>query len=1312
MQRVASGPPFMSQASMLSIRDANALAQRGHHLEAAATYARLLFAYPDLAWSTISGLRRCLNTIRKSKDWSASYYQVLDFFPAVQSSSMQRSCEASPLHDAVEQACKHPCASLIYKKIPSTARDILVGLLHRLLWGSRLVLPIPLRFSTNSELERYVAKQPLWSNRSRANEESLLIRLASITESLPINLEAGDPLGGNGVAATENGLLETLLHQLRGPASKQEKELLHDLIVFDSQEDTERRSLLALVDILAHAEGQPTAISKLPQSLPEEIKSSKEDSEDLWMDEAVNRGLFCESFYRRTNPDLAPGTDLRSHYNQNGWREGRDPSQFFSTSVYLEIYPDVAACGMNPLEHYVRHGSDRSRFPSIIFEKERSSHNDAIDLALLEPPDDFGLNSMKIAVLLHIHYPDVLHDILPHLVASAADYDLLITATSDRVASEIHTVTAEYPLRGRTHVRVVPNRGRDIGAFINEFTDVYQDYDLICKLHGKKSPHLDHFGRSWRRYLIAQTIGHDDTARQIAFFFSINPDLGVFAPVPFKGTNNSDWADNLSIAQQLVATIDHEAADRLGEQPLRYPSATVFWFRPQSLTELYRRYPTEFFPAEPLPVDGTVAHALERLIPYFAQRSGYQFGCYRHRRTYLEWSAEVPILTFLQSPRSGGRRKVLLFSHDASNTGAPRTAIGLHRALNASGDVDCLAVVLGGGPLEERFHEAGPSLILPNGISMDVLADILEIAPRDLSLICNTVVTGGVVEIARNYGLHVVSLVHEYASTGYWPPDLFRKALEADVCVFPGTSVLESAVSFCGKIPSHNCILRPQGLYRDDFPRFSRAEVRDLVLSEMGLPADATLIMGCGMLENRKGFDIFIDTIQCMLKEAREVRATATAADPSLAESPLLPNLAFLWVGALPPAELEEAQKQLDRIESCPDLSRCVHLLGQVPEADRYFAAADIFFLSSRFDPFPGVVLEAMAAGMPIVCFREATDVTDAFIPPCGGYALDRIDAAEAAAALQRLVSNPSLRMEMGDFARRRLRSNYSFAAYTSTLLPHLFGHEMSGSKVRQAHDPQQPFFSIVVPAFRTPLAFLQQLIHCVLHQAYPNFELIIAGSELEPLVANFTRAVARFDSRIKPIFLEKNLGIAGNTNAALEKVTGTHVCFLDHDDLLPAHSLQRISDTIACMNPDLIFTDEDKVDSSGAHFHSPVRKPGFDQKLLEKNNYITHFTVVKRKILDHIGGVRSDYDGAQDYDFILRATDASKVIWHIPEVLYHWRESEQSTSSGQSQSKPYAVEAGRRALEDHLQRLGRHHEVVENSDLPFVYVIRQKVLV
>lgn len=1268
---------------MLSIRDANALAQRGQYLEAASTYAMLLFAYPDLAWSTIGGLRRCVNSLHKSNEWADSRHEVAGEWG---------------LQEAIEQACNHPCATLVYKKAPTSSSDLFLGLLHRQLWGSQLVLPLPQGFTANPQLERYVAKQPIWSNASQGVEPPLWIRLASFTDSFSPTLTEANAHSPVGATANGDGPSQAQLHQLSGQRSQGEAALLHDLIAHCSKDEKEHRSLAILVELLGQPDGRlPASKEAIETSPTHHQESAAEDSGASWLEEAVKRGLFCESFYRRTNPDLSPDTNLQLHYQEHGWREGRDPSQFFSSNLYLEIYPDVAASGMNPLRHYVLHGVDRARFPSKIFDQERSRFSDALDLSLLDVPKTFDPNNNKTAILLHIHYPEVLHDILPLLVASAVDYDLLVTATSETVASEIHGVTAEYPLRGRTHVRVVTNRGRDIGAFINEFTDKYHDYDLICKIHGKKSPHLDHFGRSWRRYLITNTIGNDDTVKRIAYFFSISPQLGVFAPVPFKGTNNNDWADNLAIAKELVAELDGEAADRLGDEPLLYPSATVFWFRPQSLATLYRRYPTESFPPEPLPVDGTVAHALERLIPFFARHSGYHFGCYRHRRSYLEWCAEYPILTFLQAQRDGGRRKVLLFSHDASNSGAPRTAIGLHRALNTSGDIDCLAVVLGGGPLEERFHEAGPSLILPNGISLDVLADILEIAPRDVTLICNTVVTSGVVEVARNFGLHAVSLVHEYASAGFWPKDFFRKALEADVCVFPGTSVLESAVSYCGKIPAHTCLLRPQGLYRDDFPRFTRAEVRDVVLKELNLSPETTIIMGCGMLEHRKGFDIFLDTAQCMLNET----SLSSSDDP---------GLAFIWVGGLPPSDLEEAKEQLARIEGCPALSRCVHLLGQVPEADRYFAAADLFFLSSRFDPFPGVVLEAMAAGMPIVCFRKATDVTDAFIPPCGGYALDQIDASEAASALQRLVSNPSLRMEMGDFARRRLRSHYSFASYMGTLIPHLFAQTAPGDSIKQVHSADHPHFSIVVPAFRTPLVFLQQLVHSVLHQSYPHFELILAASELEPLVKEYISGAANCDARVKPVVLEKNLGIAGNTNAALDHVTGTHICFLDHDDLLHAQCLQRLTDVISRANPDLIYTDEDKVDMTGSHFHSPVRKPDYDQKLLERNNYITHLTVVSRRILDHIGGVRSDYDGAQDYDFILRATDASNTIWHIPEVLYHWRESAQSTSSGQSDAKPYAVEAGRRALEDHLQRLGRHGEVAENSDQPFVYVIKERI--
>jgi len=453
--------------------------------------------------------------------------------------------------------------------------------------------------------------------------------------------------------------------------------------------------------------------------------------------------------------------------------------------------------------------------------------------------------------------------------------------------------------------------------------------------------------------------------------------------------------------------------------------------------------------------------------------------------------------------------------------------------------------------------------------------------------------------------------------------------------------------------------------------------------------------MGCGMLENRKGLDIFLDTAELMLKDR------FVAADE-------MPKLAFVWVGGIPPSETEAANKQISRIGRSPVLSQCVYLLGQVPEADRYFAAADIFFLSSRYDPFPGVVLEAMAAGVPIVCFRSATDVTDAFIPPCGGYALDDINCQEAATALARLVSDANLRMEMGQFARRRLRSHYSFAAYVTSLMPYLFVDVPSGSVDIPAEVATQPVFSIVVPSYRTPSIYLQQLIHSVINQSYSHFELIIAASELSPLSSEYLVSASKFDARIKPLFLEKNEGISGNTNAALAMVAGSHLGFLDHDDLLHSRCLQRIAEVIISHNPEVIYTDEDKVDATGTIFHSPVRKPGFDRAQLEANNYITHFTVVKHDILGRIGKLREEYDGAQDYDFILRATDSTERIWHIPEVLYHWRESEQSTSSGQSEAKPYAIDAGKRALQDHLHRLNRHDEIAENTEQPFVYRIRK----
>ncbi|MBE5997847.1 MAG: glycosyltransferase, partial [Lachnospiraceae bacterium] len=181
--------------------------------------------------------------------------------------------------------------------------------------------------------------------------------------------------------------------------------------------------------------------------------------------------------------------------------------------------------------------------------------------------------------------------------------------------------------------------------------------------------------------------------------------------------------------------------------------------------------------------------------------------------------------------------------------------------------------------------------------------------------------------------------------------------------------------------------------------------------------------------------------------------------------------------------------------------------------------------------------------------------------------------------------------------------------------------------------------------------------------------------------------------NRIRYEKLEKNAGIAENTNAGISLAKGEYIGLLDHDDLLAPHALRLIADRILKDGADMIYTDEDKVDAAGKKHFQPNFKPDFNEDLLRSNNYITHFLVVKRELAAKAGGFRSEYNGAQDYDFIFRCSETAEKIAHIPEILYHWRTHEASTADN-PESKLYAYEAGKKAIEAHLERAGESGEV------------------
>ena len=246
---------------------------------------------------------------------------------------------------------------------------------------------------------------------------------------------------------------------------------------------------------------------------------------------------------------------------------------------------------------------------------------------------------------------------------------------------------------------------------------------------------------------------------------------------------------------------------------------------------------------------------------------------------------------------------------------------------------------------------------------------------------------------------------------------------------------------------------------------------------------------------------------------------------------------------------------------------------------------------------------------------------------------------------------------------------------------------------------------SVLVPAYRTPEVFLKQMMESVLLQTYPYLELCIAdGSGTDDSVENVVKEYQKKDPRVRYRRLEKNEGIAGNTNAAIEMASGEYLALFDHDDLLSPNALFEVASAIEKEKADVIYTDEDKVTSDLKEHFQPHFKPDFNPDLLCANNYICHLFVVKRSLALKLGGQDPAYDGAQDYDFIFRYTENAEKIVHVAKILYHWRVHQASTADNPS-SKLYAFDAGKRAIEAHLARIGAKAEVSHTKDLGFYRV-------
>lgn len=253
----------------------------------------------------------------------------------------------------------------------------------------------------------------------------------------------------------------------------------------------------------------------------------------------------------------------------------------------------------------------------------------------------------------------------------------------------------------------------------------------------------------------------------------------------------------------------------------------------------------------------------------------------------------------------------------------------------------------------------------------------------------------------------------------------------------------------------------------------------------------------------------------------------------------------------------------------------------------------------------------------------------------------------------------------------------------------------------RQHHFTYEPKISIVVPLYRTPEKFLREMIASVQAQTYENWELVLSdgsgeNSPLLKLLAEYEKK----DSRIVVVQNNRQLRIAPNTNEAIKTAGGDYLVFGDHDDLFAPDALYEC---VRVLNEkpetEMIYSDEDKVDAGTKKYFEPHFKPDYSPDLLCSMNYFCHLVLVKRELWERTGLLDPAFDGAQDYDYVLRCTEQTgpEQIVHIPKILYHWRSHGESTAEN-PESKRYAFDAGRRAVQAHYDRLGIPAKVIDGE--------------
>ena len=636
-------------------------------------------------------------------------------------------------------------------------------------------------------------------------------------------------------------------------------------------------------------------------------------------------------------------------------------------------------------------------------------------------------------------------------------------------------------------------------------------------------------------------------------------------------------------------------------------------------------------------------------------------------------------IAFTTKESATPRPRVLFVSHETTLTGAPIQLLHLVRWFQKEG-WKFLVATPESGPISDLLVADGVDVVIHAGLLEEPgQGKLRELAGQFDVVVANTIVSWPAVRAAHLEGKPVIWYLHETLVAVRLIREIPEIGPTLELATLLVTPTQQTARIFNG-ITRTPIEVVPYGI----------PAVPDIAGETDN--ENFTFITAAS-IEPRKGQDILVEAIR---KLPETVRAAAR----------------FKVVGR----ELD--RPFVERVKASAAGLSSVEFTGERDHAQSLalLAAADSLICCSRDETMPITILEAMSLGK-FVISADIGGIAEWVRDEMNGLLVPPEDPEALARAIQRCVSDARLVTRLRAGARRTYERHFTlkkFALHFENLLANLaprvqvrddwsiatgypkwiarFDSVDAVALQRNLRRlRRQPLISVLLPVYNPDLELLDAAIESVQRQLYQRWELCLADdASTDPKVRPFLEQKANDDSRIKLTFRERNGHISACTNSALALATGEWCALLDQDDLVRAEALAFVALEIE-QHPDagLIYSDEDKVDVSGTR-STPFLKTDWNPELFLGQNYINHLGVYRASLLREIGGFREGFEGSQDYDLVLRCIErlAPTQIRHIPRILYHWRTVIGSLAAVVD-AKPYAKEAARRAIADHLQRRG-----------------------